>query len=291
PLDISFTVGRQALFYQEGILVFDTMDVVGVTKNSIRLPGTSNLQVSFLYAWNEINRGDNFEVNNLDMYGVFFAIDSPWSTINLDVIYADDNEDDEDGFYVGLSFVQRVGHLSTAFRAVASIATDEQPDRIGGGTGPTSAVDTGVVLFGEIGWTPPHTRNWLYLTMFLGINDYTPAARTPGTGGPMGRAGLLFAGQGLGRYAAPVANFAQDVVGGTLGYQMILDGPAARRQLILELGGRQDTNGADTATLASLLRFQQAFGRHTLLQLDLFGAVGDQRSPGWGGRVEWRYTF
>jgi len=307
PLDIAFTVGRQALFYQEGLLIFDTMDAVGVTKNSIRLPGTSNLQISFLYAWDEINRGDNFErrINDdgfqtkghrdLDLYGLFFAVDSPWSTINLDFVYVRDTSDNQDGLYTGLSFVQRVGHLSTAIRILASIAIDEDALRLGTpagpNTGPTSAVDDGIVIFAELGWTPPHSTNYVYLNQWIGINDYTPAARTPGTGGPLGRAGLLTAGQGLGRYAAPISNFAQDVYAGVFGYQMILDGLASRRQLVFELGWRQDLNNENTRAGATLLRFQQAFGQHTLMQLDLFGRVQQNESAGWGGRMEWRYSF
>ncbi len=314
PLDISFTVGRQALFYQEGLLIFDTMDAFGITKNSIRLPGTSNLQVAFLYAWNEINRGDNFEhrilpngtqdpdrkQRNLDLFGLFFAVDSPWSTINLDFVYVKDNTDDEDGLYGGISFVQRVGHLSTAIRMVASVAIDDAAPRLSVpaqamqgifNTGPTSAVDTGFVIFAEMGWTPPHSTNWVYLNQWIAVNDYTPAARTGGTGGPMGRAGLLTAGQGLGRYAAPIANFAQDVYAGVLGYQMILDGLASRRQLVLELGWRQDLNNTNQRAGAILARFQQAFGQHTLMQMDLFGRVQQKESPGWGGRLEFRYSF
>jgi hypothetical protein len=307
PLDISFTVGRQALFYQEGLLIFDTMDAVGITKNSIRLPGTSNLQIAFLYAWDEINRGDNFErrINdngmqarghrNLDLFGLFFAVDSPWSTINLDFVYVKDNSDDEDGLYGGLSFVQRVGHLQTAIRILGSVAIDEDAPRLatpaGPNTGPTSAVDTGLVIFAELGWTPPHSSNYVYLNQWIAVNDYTPAARTPGTGGPVGRGGLLTAGQGLGRYAAPISNFAQDVYAGVFGYQMILDGLASRRQLVFELGWRQDLNNTNTRAGATLLRFQQAFGQHTLMQLDLFGRVQQNESAGWGGRMEWRYTF
>ena len=314
PLDISFTVGRQALFYQEGLLIFDTMDAVGVTKNSIRLPGTSNLQIAFVYAWNEINRGDNFEhrilangtpdperkERDLDLYGLFFAVDTPWSTINLDFVYVQDNTDDQDGLYGGISFVQRVGHLQTAIRMLASVAVDEPAPRLSVpaqaaqgifNTGPTSAVDTGFVIFAELGWTPPHSHNWVYLNQWFAVNDYTPAARTPGTGGPVGRGGLLTAGQGLGRYAAPIANFAQDVYAGVLGYQMILDGLASRRQLVLELGWRQDLNNVNQRQGAILARFQQAFGQHTLLQLDLFGRVQQKESPGWGGRIEWRYAF
>jgi hypothetical protein len=101
----------------------------------------------------------------------------------------------------------------------------------------------------------------------------------------------LTAGQGLGRYAAPIANFAQDVYAGVLGYQMILDGIPSRRQLVWEIGWRQDLNNVNARAAASLLRFQQAIGQHALLQLDVFGRLQQNESPGWGGRVELRYSF
>lgn len=309
PLDISITVGRQQFFYQEGILVFDFFDGLGITKNSIRLPGTSNLQVSFLWGWNEINRGDNLEVKvlpnpalggvafptskqrDLDLFGLFFAVDHPWTTVNLDLIFIKDHDELEDGFYGGLSFVQRIGHYSTAFRVVASVDTHKKAPRIGG-TAPTSAVDDGVVFFFEGGYTPAYTRNNIYATFFFAINDFTPAARMPGTGGPMGRAGVGFAGQGLGRYAAPIANFAQDAVGGAIGYQFILDGELARRQLIFEIGGRADTSNLIASNTAAILtRYQQAIGQHWLLQFDLMGRVQEDRSPGYGARVELRTNF
>ena len=76
-----------------------------------------------------------------------------------------------------------------------------------------------------------------------------------------------------GRLAPPPSSFAQDVYVAILGYQMILDGAASRRQLVLEMGIRQDLNNQNTRVGSSLLRFQQAFGQHTLLQLDLLDGL------------------
>jgi len=59
--DIGFAVGRQPLFYQEGLLINDRIDAVGITKNNIFPKGISNLQVTAIYGWNEINRGNNIE--------------------------------------------------------------------------------------------------------------------------------------------------------------------------------------------------------------------------------------
>ncbi len=48
-LDYGFTVGRQLLQYQEGIMINDEVDIVGLVRNNIRLPGISNLRTSVVY--------------------------------------------------------------------------------------------------------------------------------------------------------------------------------------------------------------------------------------------------
>ncbi len=295
PLDIHVVVGRQPLFFQEGILIFDTMDAFGITKNQIAFPYGQNLQLSFLWAWDEINRGNNMEVDDTHLFLWSVIADFTATTVNFDVVYVYDEGDndfamedpDTDGIYAGLSFVQRIGKVQTAFRAVMSHALD---DRIPKGMAPSSVLDDGVVLFAEASYTPAWTENLLYGTLFWAIDNYTPAARMPGTGGPMGRAGINFAGQGLGRFAAPVPNFAQDVVGGAVGYQWFLD-HGFRKSLLAELGWRKDTNDINAGVGALSLRYQQAFGQRVLLQLDLHGSVAEARDEGWGSRVELRYAF
>ena len=57
PLDIGFAVGRQPIFFQDGVLINDVMDSVGVTKNSLRFWGFSNIRLTGRAAWNEVHRG------------------------------------------------------------------------------------------------------------------------------------------------------------------------------------------------------------------------------------------
>ena len=58
PLDLGFTVGRQPIIFQEGILISDTIDAVGLIRNNIPFAGTSNLQVSALYGWGRTDRNE-----------------------------------------------------------------------------------------------------------------------------------------------------------------------------------------------------------------------------------------
>ena len=106
----------------------------------------------------------------------------------------------------------------------------------------------------------------------------------------MGRAGINFAGVQLGRYAAAVPNFAQDVVGGAIGYQWWLDHDF-RKNLVAEIAARKDTNDVNAGVAAVALRYQQAFGQHVLLQLDLHGSIAEARDEGWGSRFQVSYAF
>ena len=110
-------------------------------------------------------------------------------------------------------------------------------------------------------------------------------------GGALGRTGILFAAVGLGRYGAALGNRADNAAGGSLGYQKFFDG--TRRQLIIELGGRKNTNDrvADSDAFAAGLRYQQAIGQHYVVRVDAFGAVREGRDPAYGARLEWLTKF
>lgn len=56
PVDFGYSVGRQPVTFQNGILINDTIDAVGLVRNSVHLPGTSNVRVTAMYADNEIHR-------------------------------------------------------------------------------------------------------------------------------------------------------------------------------------------------------------------------------------------
>ncbi|MCH8326984.1 MAG: hypothetical protein IID15_00485 [Candidatus Marinimicrobia bacterium] len=328
PLDLGFSVGRQPIFIQEGMLINDTIDAVGLVRNTLMPSGTSNLRFTFLYGWHGLNRGNNFSGNNLEddtaqLWGLFTELDTRFSTINLDLAYIDSRHTGS-ALYAGASAVQRIGHLNTSFRVVASLpATGETsfprtdarrrtpppplpppagltllpfsptrrpPEPIPADPRATDQNTRGVLFFGELSWTPPHTHDLVYLNGFYAKNRFSSAARDPATGGPLGRTGILFSAVGLGRYGSALSNQAEDAYGASFGYQRFLD-HEHRKQLILEIGGRKDTNGVHEDQAAIGLRYQQAFGQHTLLQIDAFAGVQEEEEPSFGVRMEWAFRF
>ena len=279
-LDLGFSIGRQPLLYQEGLLINDDIDAIGVIRNTLLPKGGSDLQFTFLYGWNQINDGANRETNDTDLFGLFSQADFPKSTVNVDLVYVSDNEQEDSGFFWGASSVQRIGHYNTAFRIVGSHATD----------GESAAVQDGAIAFAEVSWTPPWGHDLVYVNGFVGIDNFRSAARGPATGGPLGRTGLLFAAVGLGRYGAALANNADQAVGAAVGYQMFLD-HETRQQLVLEAGTRLGTDDNVDNAVAVGARYQRAFGQHYILQFDAFTGVQESRDLLVGARAEFRVEF
>jgi hypothetical protein len=280
PLDLGFAVGRQPLVKQDGLLVNDTVDAIGLTANSLRVPGGSNLQITGMYGWNEIHRNNNVEFDDQHLFGFFAETDLPKNTIEGDLIYVLDDQTGNDSLHWGTGSIQRMGHFNTTFRALGSHAVHDE----------NAAVGDGILLFGEASWTPPYTHDNMYVTAFWSIDEFTSAARGPLAGGPLGQAGINFAAIGLGRYGAPISNRTSEAAGGAVGYRWLV-GNNERTHFTAELGGRHSTEpgGDDSMSLSG--RYQQAIGQHTILQLDLFGSLQESRDPGFGGRIELRYTF
>ena len=102
--------------------------------------------------------------------------------------------------------------------------------------------------------------------------------------------GILFAEQPVGRYGSALPSDAQRSFGAAVGYQKFLD-PALRKQIIFEVGGREGTDRQRRGQAAAGTRYQQAFGQHTVLQLDLFGAMNESEGASYGSRVEFRVEF
>ncbi|MCZ6680841.1 MAG: hypothetical protein O7E52_26725 [Candidatus Poribacteria bacterium] len=286
-LDIGLSVGRQGLFFQEGLLINDTIDAVGLTRNTLQWFGAPNMRITALYGWNNIHRGNNVEDESAHLFGLLTETDFFSKTVGFDVVYVlSDDVNTGDGLYAGLSTVQRIGRFSTSLRVNASIAIDDE----------TAAVGQGVLLLGEVSWQPGRhsnlfANNLIYINGFWGIEQFTSAARSPTAGGPLGRTGILFESVGLGRYGAPLSNQAMDVAGGSIGYQMFF--ALGRKQLIFEVGGRKDTSGDNEANdaVAFGMRYQQAFGRRLLVRLDAFAAVQRDRDEAYGGRLETLIKF
>jgi len=283
-LDIGFSVGRQPLFYQEGLLINDTIDSVSLIRNNLVIPGGSNLQITGLYGWNGINRADNVEQNDqLHLFGLFTQMDLPISTVSLDLVYTLDDEKGNDGFYWGLSSSQRIGHISTNFHLLGSHTVGSKINNRPGR--PVAAVDDGYLLWAETSYVMPWSADNVYFNAFWGIDQFTSAARGPDVGGPLGRHGLLFASQGLGRYTPAISNQSQDAYGFALGYQMFFSG--VRRQVVFEVGSSDGTVSNSPSVVAILTRFQQAIGQRFVFQLDGFYSYtdADRKRDRFGRRI------
>lgn len=274
-LDFGFAVGRQPIFFQEGIMFNDVMDSVGVTRDTIVFPGAVDTRLTGLFAWNEINRDDNEEDEDAFVLGLFSETDFRWSTTALDLAYVfSDDDNGGDGFFIGASATQRIGHWNTSFRANASVATEEE----------SAAVSTGGLLFAELSTNPVGTDDVVYGNFFIAIDEYSSAARNNLAGGPLGQVGLLFAAVGLGNYGAPLSNRADEVAGGAIGYQKIWND--ARTQVVVELGGRKGTDEDVDDAVALGARFQQAIGNRFILRLDAFARWQEDLGEGFGARTE-----
>lgn len=280
-LDIGFSVGRQPLAFQNGILINDTVDALGITRNSLHLSGAPNTRMTALYAWNEVNRGNNIESDSAKIYGLFTETDYPGTTISLDLAFVQDSysysqeNKSTDAFFFAISAIQRIHHLNTAFRLLNSHASHPSP-----------AADSGTLAVAEISWTPVHTDNLMYINSFYAADRFTSVARGPGTGGPLGPTGIVFASPGIGRYGSALSNQAQNAYGGSIGYQTFLGGLYSRRQLVLELGARKDTDNTQQGAAAIGVRFQQALGRHLVFQVDGFAAHYEEQDNNYGLRSE-----
>lgn len=292
-LDLGFAVGRQPIFIQEGMLINDRLDAVGVTRNALLPDGTSNLRITTLYAWNEVNRGNNRAGNNIEdptaqLFGLFTEADTPLSTISIDGAYVD-SRNTGDGFYLGASAVQRIGELNTSFRALGSFPVGGEIELETDDGGILEQNTRGYLFFGEVSKTLPHSEDLVYLNGFYAMDRFSSAARDPATGGPLGRTGILYSAVGLGRYGSALSNQASDAYGISLGRQFFFD--HGRKQLIAEIGGRKDTNQSNTGSAGVALRYQQALSQHVILRLDTFAAAHEDRNASYGARMEFVIKF
>ena len=284
PLDLGFTVGRQPIIFQEGILISDTIDAVGLIRNNIPFRNTSNLRVSALYGWGRTDRNDfGRDPGDENLYGLFVAADTHKSTFNYDFIYVDDNNEG-DALYFGFAAIQRIpmlGGISTAFRVNTSYALD---DEIRGSVG------TGTLITAEVSRTVHGSDDIVYFNTFLGIDSFTQAGREAINGGPLGNTGILFASPNLSTYGAELDPFTNDsVIGGAIGYQAFWDNN--RRNLILEIAGRHDLSGNGFDSLAIGAQLQQAVGRYFQFTLESYYAFNEDRDNGAGARAEIQVVY
>ena len=282
-LDIGFTVGRQQLLFQEGLLINDTVDAVAVTRDTLMARDVSvDTRLTALFGWGNIHRSNNERDDKAKLVGLFSETDFRTSTVALDAIWVTggkDGDSETDGLFLGAAATQRVGKVNTAFRLAQSIALDDT----------SAGVDTGTVLLAELSGDPMGNDDVLYVNAAWAIDRFTSAARDPIAGGPLGPVGILFASPSLGDYGTALSNRADDVVAAAAGYQMFFN--QERTQLVAELGTRIAADPEQRDAAAVGLRFQQALGSRFVLQLDGFVSREEARDLGYGARSELLVKF
>ncbi len=277
--DIGFSIGRQPLIFQEGMLINDSIDGLGVTRNTLLPRNTSNFRATFFVGAGDVHR-NNIEDEDAELFAVLTSTDIRTSTIDADLVYVSGSEVSGDLIGFGVSAVQRIGKVNTSFRVLGSYAVDQE----------TPFSSEGAVLFSEVSYTPRYRHDLVYFTSFLAFDEFSAAASGPESGGPLGRAGISFAAVGLGNYGAPLSSRARDVVGGAAGYQKFF-GVEKRRQLLAEFGFRTGISRDVANQAAAVVRYQKAMGRRVVLVWDGFasyreGLGASDDATGVGGRFE-----
>lgn len=234
-LDFGFAIGRQWISFQDGVMINDNIQALGITKDTIQIPGiaTQDMRITGLVGWADIRRNDTFPDPSAYLLGIFTETDFRKSTVDVDFSFVgSDNPRDPfgvqrggSGTYFGASATQRFGALNTTFRINTSTALD----------GIGTAVDNGALFLAEFSRTMPGSTNLLYANFFATAGDYTSAARSAQVGGPLERVGILFAPLAASLAGSPIPGDANHAFGGALGYQMFF---GIRNQLTLEIGGK-----------------------------------------------------
>jgi hypothetical protein len=281
PLDLGFSVGRQNINFQDGIMINDDLDALGLVRNNLRLPfiPASNIRTTAVWGWNGNDRGGgNSPVNRgrpeAQVLGLFNSLDMHKNTLNIDGIYTiDDKPSGGDTVHFGISTIQRVGRFNTTFRSLSSFALEATTPQTGKGT----------VVTGEISWTPHASDDNIYINPFWAFGNFTQAGREPILGGALAPLGILFASPNLGNFRSELVGVAQDAFGGAIGYQAFWN--YHHTNLTLELAGTKDTGGGlDQAAIG--FQFQQKMGRHLQFQVDGHYGVREDTGPLWGARSE-----
>ena len=276
---------------------------MGVTRNNLRAGGAVNLRFTGLYGWGGVNRHFPLPaspapgyapLNDVDagarLVGGFTEIDWRAATTAFDVLYVRGGALDPalggpvgDGLYAGASVVGRPGSgaFNTSVRFVASMPFGDAPAAAAAAAGIANPMSRGALVFSELSWTPHRGKDFFYATGFYAHGAYRPAALDVLVPGPLARAGILFAGSGLGDVpgvgAGALSPAARDVAGGAFGHQKFLAG--TRRQLLFEGAARYSTAACATVSVvcephavAGGVRYQAAVGRRGVLVLDAFVA-------------------
>ena len=284
-IDYGFSIGRQPVLIQEGILInADQLDAFTVTRNTLNRNDLLNLRSTFMVAWDRVHRNNDIYDGSAKLFGLYNELDYEKRTINVDLVYVNAGGNTGSAAFAALSSIRRFDAPNNTWNSTFHVLTSVPQDQ---GDASTAS---GTLLFSELSMTPHGTPNNLYVNTFWALGDFSSAARSPEVGGPLApTGGILFSSPAFGDFGSPLNNFADDVAGGAVGYQIFMDN--TREQLLFEFGGRKDTNNVGQGAIGLGAQFQQAFGQHSILLFNTFVTKQESFQPGYGGRVSWITKF
>ncbi|MBL7013136.1 MAG: hypothetical protein ISR83_01830 [Candidatus Marinimicrobia bacterium] len=272
PRDIGFTIGRQPIFFQEGIVINDILETFGIAINGLSFPRASNLKISLMAARNHPDRDGQDE----HIYGAFTEIDFHKNMLNLDVAYVKENDlGKTNGLVLGGSSVQKFGFWNTSLRVGYSKAMGDSSD-----------IGDGVFLMGEFSRKHYPYGNIVYVNTFIKLDAFTPAAG----GGAIGRTGILFAGSGMTGYGSPMgAALGTDEMGASAGYQWFMQG--GKQSILFEGSYRQAVIDGSDSRMGVGFKFMKALGQRYAGFIDGFTVIPKEGEPSSGGRIELMVRF
>ena len=266
PRDVGFTIGRQPVFFQEGIVLNDILETFGVSFNGLHLPYASNFKVSLMAGKNHIDRDGTDET----IYGMFSEADFYKNMVNVDIAYVQENMGNKtDGLVIGGSNVQQFGFWNTALRFGYSKALGDSSD-----------IGDGMFFMGEFSRKHYPYKNIIYVNTYYKHEAFTPA----GGKGAFGRTGILFAPSGMTGHTPPMgAPLAPSEFGISSGYQLFMDG--GRQSIISEISFRQAIN-EDLNKIGLGFKFMKAFGQRYVLNIDGYFIQPNEGDYNYGARTE-----
>ncbi|NRB76887.1 MAG: hypothetical protein HRU46_21210 [Verrucomicrobiales bacterium] len=285
-LDYMFSIGRQPVILQDGIMALDDMDALGVTRHNLFSFGASATRLTGYFGFNELHRGDNIRDSRGRLLALSANLDYPKRTIEADAAYVSGSESlGGDGGYIGLGHLAQFGYWNSNFRVNASFALSSQRAR-------SEAIADGWLLTHQLSRVMKYSDDVLTLSMFGEIDNYTSAARGPATGGPLGGFSVLQRAVGIGTYGPAIEAQKGDQLGFEISYQHFLDS-AERRQLLAAVGaaGSYDSAVDDPVTFALSLQYQQSLSENLIWTLGGFGSITEDSEKGFGVRTELNRKF
>lgn len=147
-IDYHFTVGRQALLIQDGLMANGITDMVGITRSSTNWFGANAARTSLLYAWDSVSRNNNADDARASLAGFSVAADYDKTFVEVDAIYTVSDSAFGDSLHLGVAVTRPINVVNTSTHLLYSEAFE----------GDSAPASTGWLLFNQLSVLQPYTQ-------------------------------------------------------------------------------------------------------------------------------------